>query len=38
MNDTLLEGSFRLTADSLQELWNTKVIVKPGSGSGTKEK
>lgn len=36
MEDTFIEGSFRLTGESLKELWDTKVIVRPGSGSEEK--
>ncbi|HLW68669.1 MAG TPA: hypothetical protein VKS79_25350 [Gemmataceae bacterium] len=29
MNDSYIEGSFRLTGDALKQLWDTKFIVKP---------
>ncbi|HEV3146196.1 MAG TPA: hypothetical protein VGZ47_20080 [Gemmataceae bacterium] len=32
MNDTFIEGSFRLTGEALQQLWGTKLIVKPKAG------
>jgi hypothetical protein len=39
MNDTFIECNFRLTGDALKQLWDTRVIVRPGTeGSGSKEK
>jgi hypothetical protein len=37
MDDTFIQGSFRLTTESLKELWNTKLIVRPESSGSGKE-